>query len=213
MDIDAEFGAIDIYLFDQILRGRITRKDRVFDAGCGAGRNLVYLMRVGTDVYGVDGDPDAIRDVRGLRARLAPKLPFDNFRTEAIQRSSFPDGFATVVISSAVLHFARDDAEFDAMLSGCWRVLASRGMFFCRLASVIGFESRVQRVGENAVEAPAGWAGRGRYRVPDGTIRYLVDESFLVQRTSELSGQLLDPIKTTVVQDQREMTTWVVRKN
>ena len=139
MDIEMEFGAIDIYLFDQILRGRVTRKDRVFDAGCGAGRNLVYLMRIGTDVYGVDGDPDAIRDVRGLRARLAPTLPFDNFRTEPIQRSSFPDGFATVVISSAVLHFARDDAEFDAMLSGCWRVLASRGMFFCRLASVIGF--------------------------------------------------------------------------
>ncbi len=125
----------------------------------------------------------------------------------------FPTVSPTVVISSAVLHFARDDAEFDAMLSGCWRVLASRGMFFCRLASVIGFESRVQRVGENAVDAPAGWAGRGRYRVPDGTIRYLVDESFLVQRTRELSGQLLDPIKTTVVQDQRAMTTWVVRKS
>jgi SAM-dependent methyltransferase len=213
MDIESEFGAIDIYLFDQILRGRITRKDRVFDAGCGAGRNLVYLMRAGTEVYGVDGDPDAIRDVRALRARLAPKLPFDNFRAEAIQRSSFPEGFATVVISSAVLHFARDDAEFDAMLDGSWRMLASRGMFFCRLASTIGFESRVRRVKEDPATETAGWSGRGRYRVPDGTIRYLVDEPFLVQRTHELNGQLLDPIKTTVVQDQRAMTTWVVRKS
>jgi SAM-dependent methyltransferase len=184
----------------------------VFDAGCGAGRNLVYLMRAGADVFGVDGDPEAIRDVRGLSARLAPRLAFDNFRTEAIQRSSFPDGFATVVISSAVLHFARDDAEFDAMLGGCWRVLASRGLFFCRLASTIGFESRVHRVDANALDAPTGWTGRGRYRIPDGTIRYLVDESTLVERTRELGGQLLDPIKTTVVQDQRAMTTWVVRK-
>jgi tellurite methyltransferase len=212
MDIEVEFGAIDIYLFDQILRGRITTRDRVFDAGCGSGRNLVYLMRAGADVYAVDGDPDAIRDVRALAARLAPRLPFDNFRAEAIQRSSFADGHATVVISSAVLHFARDDAEFDAMLAGSWRVLATGGMFFCRLASTIGFESRVRRVGDHAEDAEPAWTGRGRYRIPDGTTRYLVDESFLVQRTRELGGQLLDPIKTTVVQDQRSMTTWVVRK-
>jgi len=33
-----------------------------------------------------------------------------------------------------------------------------------------------------------------------------------MDRTRALGGQLLDPLKTTVVQDQRSMTTWVVRK-
>ena len=202
-DLETEFGAIDIYLFDQLLRGRITARDCVFDAGCGAGRNLVYLLRIGCAVYGVDPDPDAVAEVRALAARLAPSLASDNFRVEPVERTTFPDRFATVVISSAVLHFARDDQQFDAMLTGTWRVLASGGLFFCRLASTIGLESRVERVG----------AVPRRYRLPDGTERYLVDERQLMDRTRSLGGQLLDPLKTTVVQDQRSMTTWVVRKN
>jgi hypothetical protein len=113
---------------------------------------------------------------------------------------SFPDGFASVVISSAVLHFARTDAEFDAMLDGSWRVLGTGGLFFCRLASSIGIDSAI---------VPRG--GR-RHLLPDGTERYLVDEALLMDRTRRLGGALLDPIKTTVVQGQRAMTTWVVRK-
>ena len=203
MDLDAIFGSIDIYLFDQLLRGRITTRDRIFDAGCGSGRNLVYLLRSGFDVQGVDGDPDAIRDVRALAAALAPSQAADRFRAEPIERNSFPDAFATVVICSAVLHFARDDDQFDAMIAGAWRLLAPGGLWFCRLASTIGLESRVRRLAA---------IGR-RYRLPDGTDRYLVDEAFLMERTRALGGQLLDPLKTTIVQDQRSMTTWVVRKN
>ena len=203
MDLEAEFGAIDIYLFDQLLRGRVTPRDRIVDAGCGMGRNLVYLLREGYDVHGADADPDAIAEVRALAARLAPSLPPSNFHVEPLEQLSFPDGWANVVISSAVLHFARDDAEFEAMLRGSWRVLASGGLFFCRLASTIGLESRVERLGS---------AGR-RYRLPDGTTRYLVDKAMLMALTRDLGGRLLDPLKTTVVQDQRSMTTWVVRKD
>jgi SAM-dependent methyltransferase len=203
VDLERAFAGIDIYLFDQLLRGRITARDRIFDAGCGPGRNLVYMLRQRYDVYGVDSDVGAIEDVRRLAAELAPHLPPDNFRAEPLERNSFADRFATVVISSAVLHFASDDDRFEAMLAGSWRVLKPGGMFFCRLASTIGLESRVTRIGAT---------GR-RFLLPDGTQRYLVDEALLMRRTRELGGQLLDPIKTTVVQDQRSMTTWVVRKD
>jgi tellurite methyltransferase len=203
MDLEAEFGSIDIYLFDQLLRGRITRRDRIVDAGCGSGRNLIYLFRAGFDVHAIDGDPDAIREVRHLAAELAPQLPASNFRVEPVERTTLPDAFATVVISSAVLHFARDDAQFDAMLAGSWRLLAPGGMFFCRLASTIGLETRVRPIGPSP----------RRFRLPDGTDRYLVDEAMLMERTRALGGQLLDPLKTTVVQDQRAMTTWVVRRD
>lgn len=203
MDLETEFGAIDIYLFDQIQRGRITPRDRVFDAGCGSGRNLVYLLRAGCEVFGVDADPDAVHETRALAARLAPSGPADAFRCEPLEHITFADGAATVVICSAILHFARDDAQFDAMVAGAWRILAPGGMWFARLASTIGIESRVRPIGP----------GRRRYRLPDGTDRYLVDEALLVDRTRTLGGRLLDPIKTTVVQDQRAMTTWVVRKD
>jgi tellurite methyltransferase len=202
MDIQAEFGAIDIYLFDQLLRGRIVRRDRIVDAGCGGGRNLVYLLREGYDVWGLDPDPDPIRDVRAIARELAPAGPPDRFRVEPVEESTFADAFATVVISSAVLHFARDEAHFDAMVRGTWRILAPGGMLFCRLASTIGMESRV---------TPLDSTGH-RYRLPDGTVRFLVDEARLTALTRALGGQLLDPLKTTVVQDQRSMTTWVVRK-
>ena len=139
--LDTQFGSIDIYWFDQILRGRAGPLDTILDAGCGFGRNLVYPMRQGWQVFGIDQDPDAIGEVQRLAQTLAPTLPPENFRVSRSSESSFPDGFATVVLSSAVLHFARGDAEFDAMLTGTWRLLAPGGMFFCRLASTIGDRS------------------------------------------------------------------------
>jgi tellurite methyltransferase len=196
-----KFGQIDIYLFDQLLRGRIAPGMRIIDAGCGPGRNLVYLLREGYEVCGADSDADAIESVRRLAAQLAPRLPAGNFRLEAVEEMSFPDGLADVAISSAVLHFARDQDHFQAMLRGTWRVLKPGGLLFCRLASSIGTERQIELL-----------RGR-RYRLPDGSERFLVDEPMLVELTRELGGQLADPLKTTVVQNQRSMTTWVVRKN
>ena len=54
---------------------------------------------------------------------------------------------------------------------------------------------------------------KGRtHLLPDGSERYLVDEALLLEWTRQLGGVLLDPLKTTIVQDQRCMTTWVVQK-
>ena len=121
--LNEQFGDIDIYLFDQILRGRITPGMRVLDAGCGLGRNLVYFLREGYEVFGVDKNPHAIEYVRSLAGSLAADLPGNNFRVEAVEAMSFPASFADVVVSNAVLHFARDDQEFRAMLLGTWRML------------------------------------------------------------------------------------------
>jgi SAM-dependent methyltransferase len=198
--ITEQFGQIDIYLLDQLLRGRIAPGMRVLDAGCGTGRNLVYLLREGYEVFGADTSAAAITNVRGLAARLAPALPEDNFRAEALGALSFPKQFVDAVICSAVLHFAIDDAEFNQMLRGCWDALKPGGVFFCRLASSIGLYGRAKSLG-----------GR-RYRLPDNSERYLVDEPLLMSLTTELNGELLDPLKTTVVQGQRCMTTWVLRK-
>ena len=199
-DLQSRFGRIDIYLFDQILRGRIAPGMRILDAGCGSGRNLTYFLREGYEVLGVDRDPRAIEALRGLAAELAPQLPANNFRVEPLEAMTFADACTDVAISSAVLHFAPDDETFRAMLLGTWRIVAPGGLLFVRLASSIGMEERMRCI-----------SGR-RFSLPDGSERYLVDEALLLALTNELGGELLDPIKTTVVQDQRCMTTWVLRK-
>ena len=194
--LQEQFGGIDIYLFDQILRGNISPGMVIFDAGCGSGRNIVYLLREGYEVFGADPDPHVIDTVR----QLARRLPAQNFRVESVEENSYPDLFADVVICNTVLHFARDDAHFKSMLQGAWRTLKPGGLFFSRLASTIGGEHLLHHI-----------SGRW-YRMADGTERYLVDEPLLMQWTAELGAQLVDPIKTTVVQNLRSMTTWILRK-
>jgi tellurite methyltransferase len=198
--LQEQFGQIDIYLFDQLLKGRILPGMRILDAGCGSGRNLVYFLREGYEVYAADSDAKSVDTVRSLARKFAPALPASNFRVEAVEKMFFDDACADVVISNTVLHLAQDDAQFEAMLLGSWRVLKPGGLFFCRLASLIGMESRFKHI-----------EGR-RYQLLDGTDRYLVDEALLGSLTERLGGEMLEPLKTTVVQNQRSMTTWVLRK-
>lgn len=198
-ELPAKFGEIDIYLFDQLLRGRFDQRPRVLDAGCGDGRNLMYLLRRGFMCFGIDRDPSAIDRVQAFAAQLAPDLPLQNFRTGELDELPWDAASMDAVVCSAVLHFASDLAHFDRMVRDMWRVLAPGGMLFARLASNIGLEAAI------------GPGGR-RARLPDGSERFVVDEAILLERTQQLGGQLLDPIKTTNVQQQRCMTTWCVRK-
>jgi len=199
VELPAKLGDIDIYLFDQLLRGRFDHRPRVLDAGCGDGRNLMYFLRRGFICFGIDRDPVVIERVRAFAAQLAPDLPLQNFLAGDLDHLPWDDASMDASVCSAVLHFALDLAHFDRMLQELWRVLAGDGMLFARLASNIGLEAAV------------GAAGR-RVRLPDGSDRFVVDEAMLLERTQRLGGQLLDPIKTTNVQQQRSMTTWCIRK-
>ena len=198
-ELRSQFGDIDIYLFDQILRGRFDTRTRVLDAGCGEGRNLIYFLQHGFTCFGVDEDPTAIQLIQQNAARLAPQLPPANFVVASIDRLPHADGSMEAVIASAVLHFARDEAHWTGMVQEMWRVLAPNGLFFARLASNIGIEPLV------------GPAGRV-VRLPDGSSRFVVDEAMLLTWTERLGGRIVDPIKTTNVQQQRCMTTWCAIK-
>jgi SAM-dependent methyltransferase len=189
--LQEQFGQMDIYLFDQLLKGRISPGMRILDAGCGSGRNLVYFLREGYEVYAVDPDAKSLNSIRSLARALAPAMPESNLRLECVEQMSFDDACADVVISNTVLHFARDDAHFEAMLNGAWRVLKPGGLFFCRLGSLMGMESQVKCI-----------EGR-RYWSPDGSERYLVDEALLAMHAERLGAEPADPLKTTLVHNQR----------
>ena len=194
-----QFGDIDVYLFDQLLRGRIVSGMKVLDAGCGSGRNLIFLMRAGFDVWGVDESEDAIAAVQRLATGVAQQASPRRFRIERVESMSHDTGSMDVVISSAVLHFARDTSHWLAMVHEMWRVLAPGGLLFARLATTVG-------------QPDLKTLGGGRYVMPDGTTRFLVDHEQLLNVTRELGGSLVDPLKSTVVHKQRSMGTWVVRK-
>lgn len=198
MGLAEMFGQIDIYVFDQLLRGNIAPGMRVLDAGCGSGRNLVYLLCAGYEVYGLDAQAEAVTYVQGIAAALQPALPAGNFRVGAIEAMPFADSSMDVALCNAVLHFARDDEQFSAMVQAMWRVLRPGGLMFCRLGSRIGME--FPQV-----------TGR-RYMVGAGHEWFLVDEAMLMEWTAKLDAELVDPLKTTVVQGARCMTTWVLRK-
>ena len=194
------YGNIDIYLFDQLLKGTYDDCRSVIDVGCGGGRNLVYFLKNGYDVFGIDPNAGVIESVKGLSLKLAPLNPPENFAVANAEDMPFGDAAFDLAICSAVLHFAKDNAHFDAMLSSIWRVIKPGGYLFARLASDIGIETLVRDM------------GNGRYLLPDGSERFLVNEQTLLRYTHKLGGQLHEPIKTTNVQNLRCMTTWCLRK-
>ena len=198
MKLQEQFGQIDIYVFDQILRGNLDGTMKIVDAGCGYGRNLIWLLREGAEVFAIDANPEAIDHVRALAGELSPGLPPNNFHVAAVEAMPFADGFADAVICNSVLHFARDEQHFLAMVTELWRVLRVGGLLFVRLGSRIGMDFPMVR--------------KHIYRIGDGSEWFLVDEAVLLRMTEQMGAVMVDPLKTTVVQDYRCMTTWVLRK-
>lgn len=200
MTLNEQFGSIDIYLFDQLLGGRLQPGMSLLDAGCGGGRNLVYFLRNGFKVYGVDQSATAIVQAKSLATELLNAIESDQFRVENVERMSFSNETFDVVVSSAVLHFANDEEHWQSMVSEMWRVLKPGGIFFARLASTVGIEDQIQPIN-----------GR-RYHLPDGSDRFLVDFEMLDKTTKSLGGEWLEPFKTVVVHNLRSMSNWCLRK-
>nr|WP_320132307.1 class I SAM-dependent methyltransferase [uncultured Holophaga sp.] len=201
MDLRAAFGDLDIYLFDQLLKGRFSPHSILLDAGCGAGRNLAPFLRGGFEVHGIDRNPEALEEARALAATHVVDLPKDRFQVATLEALPQADQSFDAVICCAVLHFAKDPVHFQAMWGELGRVLRPGGLLFVRLASSMGMADRLQPLGES------------RFRLPDGTERFLVDEAMIEEMVRSLPGTLLDPVKTTLVAGKRAMTTLCLRKS
>jgi tellurite methyltransferase len=199
-NLQQAFGNIDIYLFDQLLKGRFDDCKKVGDIGCGYGRNLVYFLKNGFEVYGIDQNEEAILEVQRLSKEVQITNPISNFSVALVEDLPFDNDFFDLVICSAVLHFAKDTDHFNEMVRSIWRVMKPGGFLFARLASDIGIEHLVMNI------------GNGRFRLPDGSDRFLVNQQMLLNYTARLNAQLFEPIKTTNVQNVRCMTTWCIQK-
>jgi ubiquinone/menaquinone biosynthesis C-methylase UbiE len=87
--IEEVIGSTDIYLVDQIMKGRYKSNEIILDAGCGSGRNLHWFLRNNIVIYGIDQEANVIHDLRRRHPAVAErwsqsaveKMPFENSTT------------------------------------------------------------------------------------------------------------------------------------
>lgn len=199
-DLQRCVGSTDVYLLDQIVKGRLASQHRVLDVGAGGGRNMRWPLQAGCDVWAVDRNEESIAHLVGLAQELGITLPADHLQVATLPDLPFDNAWFDVVVCIAVLHFAPHHAAFNAMTHELWRVLKPAGMLFVRTATDVGMGTSVQRDAD------------GRAHLPDGSDRYVVTDGQLQDLTTSLGATLLEPIKTVVVHGQRAMSTWCIKK-
>lgn len=189
-------GDTDIYLLDQIMKGRCKQTDKILDAGCGTGRNLHWFLKEKMDVYAIDQNPDAIAALK----KAYPGFPASKLQRCPVEQLPFERNFFDHIISSAVLHFAMSTAQFYDMLAEMLRVLKPGGSLFIRMTSDIGIEHLVKLIKD------------GVYIIPDGSKRFLLTRSLLADIIQRHSLSFIEPFKTVNVDDTRCMSTLVLQK-
>lgn len=199
-ELNKELGNIDIYLLDQILKGRFQERKRILDAGCGEGRNLIWFLRNKYQVYGVDNNASAIRMLQYVAKTNNPDLPKEHFETASIENTSFTDLYFDAIICSAVLHFANNVDHFYQMFDEMIRILDFDGILFIRMASNIGAEEKIVAFNDK------------KTMLPDGSARFLLSRSMLNNLLKKYPIEPIEPIKTVNVQDIRFMSTLVFKK-
>lgn len=198
--LNKELGNIDIYLLDQILKGRYEKENKILDAGCGEGRNMVYFLNNQFNVYGIDKNASALQMLKYLARSIDPL--FDQTRISAghLEQLPFEDQEFHHIVCSAVLHFAEDESHFATMMREIVRVVRPEGSIFIRMASNIGLENKVTELGNN------------QYQIPDGSIRFLLTRKLLEELMETHNLILLEPLKTVNVEDLRCMSNLLLQK-
>lgn len=186
---------MDIYLIDEILKGRYLPGERVLDAGAGGGRNLNWFFNQSEfDIHACDLEAER-------ETLLTERYPYAAFEwaTCDLAEMPYPDRFFRHIICNAVLHFAQSEAHFFQMIRELYRCMQPKASLFIRMNSDIGLEDRVEDLGD------------GRYLNPDGSERFLLNRSIIVSM-EDIGLAHLEPPKHVRVADERVMSTLVMVK-
>jgi ubiquinone/menaquinone biosynthesis C-methylase UbiE len=188
-------GNSDIYLIDQILKGRYQEDDIILDAGCGSGRNLQFFHQSGITFHAIDQNEEHIANLQTQYAEIAT-----HFQVASLEEIPFSDAKFDHILCNAVLHFADSETHFKNMFSELVRVLKKGGSLFIRMTSDIGIEGKSTHL-QNGV-----------YHLPDDSIRFLLTRDLLHELLTTHQLSLLEVVKSTNVHDVRSMCTLVLMK-
>ena len=184
--LNQQVGNVDIYLLDQILKGRFDGRKRLLDAGCGEGRNLPYFINNGLEVHGIDTNPQAIKMLQ-----MMYKDQRDKFKVGSIEQLEYDDDYFGTIICAAVLHFATNKDHFMLMMEALSRTLKPTGNLFIRTACDVGLNTN------------------------DGSdqgFTYLLTKPDLQEALDAYNLQLVDPFKTVLVENKRSMAVLMLEK-
>jgi SAM-dependent methyltransferase len=199
-ELNRLLGNVDIYLLDQILKGRFGKEMKILDAGCGEGRNTVYFVNKGYQIFGIDPNETAIQYCRYQARSLNPDFDLHRFLVGRLEEIPFHAGAFDAVICSAVLHFADSEEHFQAMVSEIHRILKPGGIFWFRMCTGFG-----------GILEQSETLGNGKYRLPDGSERFVMT-SVEVESLEKRGFRFLENPKTVLVLGQREMGVFLLEK-
>ncbi|BDD06399.1 class I SAM-dependent methyltransferase [Aureibacter tunicatorum] len=187
--INRSLGNMDLYLMDQLLKGRFEKEHRILDVGCGEGRNLYYFIQQGYEIYGIDQDRQAIKFLKMLSKTLNSDLDADCFIHGDASDMPYPPRAFDVVICNAVLHFAKDLENFMQMISELERVVKLEGSVFIRMA----FD--LDGMPELNEEFP-----------------FRLNRTLLEKVKKKFDFEEIEPFKTVLIPEMRSMATIILKK-
>jgi len=190
-------GNTDIYIIDQLLKGRYKEQDKILDAGCGPGRNIHWFLQHNFETYAIDINEELIKNLIASN----PGLPIDRFQVASLENIPFHNNFFDHIICVAVLHFASNTNQFKGMFAEVVRVVKQGGSILFRIAASTDFEDKIKFVSD------------GVFDIPDGSRRFLLNKDLLIECMQENKLSFLEPFKTVNVDDLRCMSTLVLQKN
>lgn len=199
-ELNRLLGNVDIYLLDQILKGRFSKEMKILDAGCGEGRNAVYFIQKGYQIFGIDPNETAIQYCRFLAKSLNPTFDSHRFQAGRLEEIPFHSRAFDAVICSAVLHFAERVDNFWQMISEIHRVLKPGGVFWFRMTTAFG-----------GILEQSQDLGNGKFELPDGSERFLFLPEY-VDKLENIGFGFLEPMKTVLIPGQREMGVFLMEK-
>lgn len=200
-ELNALLGNIDIYLLDQILKGRFDKQMKILDAGCGEGRNCIYFLHQGYQIFGCDTNPIAIQMARIYAQTIQRDYDVHRFQKATVEDMPFHSGAFDALISSAVLHFARSETHFFQLMDEMMRILKQGGIFFLRMCTDSG-----------NILANSPHLGEGVYLLPDGSKRFVLTSKLENEVMDRYGLEYLEPAKSVLVHGQRSMSVFVLQK-
>ena len=199
-ELNRELGNMDIHVLDQVLKGRFTPGTRILDAGCGEGRNLIYFLKNGYDVYALDQDPKAVKMARMQASTLAANIDSSRFITGNLTGLPFKDNFFEATVSINVLHLAEDEDVFYKCFRELIRVTALNGYLCIKMLALKGVEHSLK-------------TKNGSYKLPDGSARLLFSDSILKEIENPEEFTFIESLRYEIIPGKGSWVFMVIRKN